>query len=86
MWAPCLWDYWENKDEGVGFYSFAIITDDPTKEISEKGHDRCPVFLKENLINEWLSPIAKPKSELYRFLKNKEDVYYLHDHPPDFKK
>lgn len=79
MWAPCLWDYWENEKEGVGFYSFAIITDDPPKEVSAMGHDRCPIFLREDLINEWLSPEGKTKSEIYRLLKNKQDVYYLFD-------
>lgn len=78
MWAPCLWDYWENEKEGIGFYSFAIITDDPPKEIYEKGHDRCPIFLREDLINEWLSPEGKTKSEIYRILKNKQEVFYLH--------
>ncbi len=78
MWVPCLWDYWENEKEGIGFYSFAIITDDPPCEIFEKGHDRCPIFLREDLINEWLSPSSKTKSEIYRLLKNKEPVLYLH--------
>lgn len=76
MWAPCLWDYWEDLKEGVGFYSFAIITDDPPKEIYEKGHDRCPIFLREDLINDWLSPSGKTKSEVYRMLKFKQDVFY----------
>jgi putative SOS response-associated peptidase YedK len=79
MWAPCLWDYWENKEEQAGFYSFALITDDPPREIYEKGHDRCPIFLKEELINEWLTPQNKTKSEVYRLLKHKQEVFYLHD-------
>lgn len=78
MWAPCLWDYWENEKEGIGFYSFAIITDDPPPEVWERGHDRCPIFLKEEMIDQWLSPIGKSKSEMYRILKNKEPVFYLH--------
>lgn len=78
MWAPCLWDYWENEKEGIGFYSFAIITDDPPPEIWEKGHDRCPIFLKEDLIDHWLTPAGKTKSEVYRILKNKQEVFYLH--------
>lgn len=79
MWAPCLWDYWENEKEGVGFYSFAIITDVPPKEIADTGHDRCPIFLRENLINHWLTPEGKTKSDIYRILKNKQDVFYLND-------
>lgn len=79
MWAPCLWDYWENTTEGIGLYSFAIITDDPPEEIYRRGHDRCPIFLREDLINEWLRPQDKTKSEVYRMLKSKQDVFYQHD-------
>lgn len=78
MWAPCLWDYWHNEKEDIGFYSFAIITDEPPKEIADKGHDRCPIFLREDLINEWLLPENKTRSEMYRILKNKQEVFYLH--------
>lgn len=79
MWAPCLWDYWEHKEENIGFYSFAIITDEPPREVWEKGHDRCPIFLREDLIDQWLNPTGKTKSEIYRLLKNKQETYYLHD-------
>lgn len=79
MWAPCLWDYWESKDSSVGFYSFALITDDPPREIRERGHDRCPVFLKEEYIDPWLSPQNRTKSEIYRMLKHKESVIYKAD-------
>lgn len=79
MWAPCLFDYWENEKEGIGFYSFAIITDDPPREVLAAGHDRCPIFLREDLINSWLAPQGKSKSEIYRILKNKQEVFYLHD-------
>lgn len=79
MWAPCLWDYWENAEEGIAFHSFAIITDGPPREVSSMGHDRCPIFLKENLIDEWLRPEGKTKSEIYRILKNKQEVFYHHE-------
>lgn len=79
MWAPCLWDYWANEKEGAGFYSFAIITDDPPAEVLAQGHDRCPVFLREDLIDEWLSPVSKSLHDLYAILKNKQDAFYLSD-------
>ena len=78
MWAPCLWDYWIHEKEDCGFYSFAIITDDPPIEVARQGHDRCPIFLREDLINDWLSPEGKTSSEFYRMLKNKQGVEYLH--------
>jgi len=77
MWAPCLYDYWENKKEGIGFYSFAIITDDPPPEVSEMGHDRCPIFMEERFISEWLNPKISTKEKIYKDLAKKEPVYYL---------
>ncbi len=81
MWAPCLWDCWENPEKTMGFYSFALITDDPPPEVSERGHDRCPIFLKEKYNDEWLTvggPTTSKRSreEWYLLLKNKEDVFY----------
>lgn len=76
MWAPCLWDYWENPDKSLGFYSFALITDDPPPEVAARGHDRCPIFLKEKYIDEWLDTSKKSREEWYSLLKNKEDVFY----------
>ncbi len=77
MWAPCLYDFWESPDKKFGFYSFAIITDDPPAEVLSEGHDRCPIFLQASLIDSWLSPTNKSKAELYEILKSKEQTYYL---------
>lgn len=78
MWAPCLWDYWESKDGSLSFHSFALITDGPPPEIEARGHDRCPIFLSEDLIDEWLAPEGRTKSEMYRILKTQKKVTYGH--------
>ena len=78
MWAPALYDTWKSKDNEITFHSFAVITDDPPREIEEQGHDRCPVFLQENLIDDWLQPKGKSKAHCYQLLKNKETVFYKH--------
>lgn len=79
MWAPCLWDYWENPEKTLGFYSFALITDDPPREVAERGHDRCPIFLRERYIDEWLTTNKRSREEWYLLLKNKEDVFYRYE-------
>ncbi|HXH32089.1 MAG TPA: SOS response-associated peptidase family protein [Bacteriovoracaceae bacterium] len=79
MWAPCLWDHWENTQMSISFSSFAIITDDPPPEVSEMGHDRCPIFLQENYIDAWLTPQGKSKSDMYEILKTKEAVIYKNE-------
>ncbi|MCB0356506.1 MAG: SOS response-associated peptidase family protein, partial [Bdellovibrionales bacterium] len=56
MWAPALYDIWTSASEEISFESFAIITDNPPPEVAALGHDRCPIFLREDLINNWLQP------------------------------
>ncbi len=78
MWAPCLWDEWVSQDGSMVFRSFALITDDPPKEITQRGHDRCPIFLKEDLIDEWLSPKDHTEAEMLEILKIRENTYFNH--------
>jgi putative SOS response-associated peptidase YedK len=77
MWAPCLWDEWISKDGEIHFKSFAIITTDPPPEVEFMGHDRCPIFLKSDYINEWLNPKSSTKQEIYEILGEKEDIKFL---------
>lgn len=74
MWAPCLWDEWISKDGRIHFKSFAIITDEPPKEILRMGHDRCPIFIKSSEIDSWLNP--KSKNVIYKILSNRESDRY----------
>lgn len=78
MWAPCLWDEWISPDGKFRFLSFAIITDGPPQEIEQMGHDRCPIFLAQDYIDQWLNPEGKSKKEMYAILKQKENVTYTH--------
>ena len=56
MWAPVLFDIWRSPDGKDDLRSFAIITSDPPPEILAKGHDRCPIFLAERHLEDWLHP------------------------------
>jgi putative SOS response-associated peptidase YedK len=75
--AYCLWDYWENDTKEFGFYSFALITDEPPKEVADAGHDRCPIFLEESKIGYWLNTQGKIPTDFYEILAKKEIVYYV---------
>ena len=78
MWAPALYDSWVSKDNKMSFHSFAVITDDPPQEIEEQGHDRCPIFLQETLIDDWLQPQGKSEAYYYKLLQRKEPVHFRH--------
>lgn len=77
MWAASLYE--EYKDRNLGLIrSFAMITDEPPPEVAAAGHDRCPVFLNQSLLDEWLRPELKQPEELERLLDFKEPTYYSH--------
>ncbi|MCB0391327.1 MAG: SOS response-associated peptidase family protein [Bdellovibrionales bacterium] len=76
MWAPALYDNWVSADKKIQFASFAIITNDPPPEVAEMGHDRCPIFLNENSIDQWLQPEKNNKQKMYELLKILEPVYF----------
>lgn len=76
MWAPGIYDKWISPDGKKTIESFAIITDDPQKEVLEKGHDRNPIFLKSDLIDDWLDTKKFSTKDFLKILKQKESVYF----------
>jgi len=75
--AAGIWDEWVDKKTGEVIDSFSIITDEPPEFIAKTGHDRCPVFLKEEAFAEWLDPKEKDPEELLKLLKSKNAVLDL---------
>lgn len=78
MWAPALYDSWTSQDGEIHFDSFALITDDPPAEVTAQGHDRCPIFIKEDCIDGWLKPQVQSVSHIYQMLRTIEPVYFQH--------
>ena len=76
MIVPCIWDHWEGKDKA--FDSFAMITDEPPPEVRSTGHDRCPIFLNEVRIDDWLRPQGKSSVELFSILNDRQRPLYKH--------
>ena len=78
MIAPGLYDVWYDKAHDFHMHSFAIITTDPPKEIKEMKHDRCPVILKEQFYNEWLSPHSLSLPQARKLLNESEPITFSH--------
>ncbi len=76
LWAPCLWDYWESEDKKIHFYSFALITENAPAEIEKMGHDRCPIFIEEAAIDEWLQVEHMNRDQAYKILNKIKRPYY----------
>ena len=74
MAVPALVDHYFDDDYRID--SFAIITDDPPKEVLEAGHDRCPIFLNENGVDQWLEAKERSPSECYQILEQRVETFY----------
>jgi putative SOS response-associated peptidase YedK len=77
MLLAVVWDCWQSPGES-DLYSFAVITDDPPSEVAATGHDRCPIPIKSENIDAWLSPEGRTKDELQAILEDRERYYYEH--------
>ncbi len=75
MIVPCIWDHWSRKGES-SLDTFALITDEPPAEVMAAGHDRCPIFIKHNRIDEWLQPKGKSDEKLFELLDDRERPFY----------
>ena len=75
--VACLWSHWTKPGE-KDLLSFAIITDDPPPEISEAGHDRCPVPIKQEHIDTWMNPGPRDLAAMDAILDDRPDLYHQH--------
>lgn len=77
MWAAALYEETPLRSGGV-LRSFSMVTDAPPEEVSQAGHDRCPVFLDASLMDQWLEPDGQSLEQLDELLNHKEPTYYRH--------
>jgi putative SOS response-associated peptidase YedK len=73
LYAAAIYDTWINKKTGEIINSFAIVTRDSPPFVDSIGHDRCPIFLKEDVFEEWLDPKNDDADELLKLLKKNCD-------------
>jgi putative SOS response-associated peptidase YedK len=66
--AAGIWDQSVDKASGEILESFAILTHNPPPFVQDAGHDRCPVFLKDNAVKEWLSLEGTSPQDQLEFL------------------
>jgi putative SOS response-associated peptidase YedK len=70
MLIPCLYDNWYSQDKSKIIQSFAIITDEPRPEVLAMGHDRTPISLDEDKLDEWLRPHLSDQATIYQILQS----------------
>jgi len=77
MHAASLYEIYQHPDLGQ-IRSFSMVTDEPPPEVAAAGHDRCPVFLSYDKIDQWLKPEGQTLQQLDELLDHKERCYYSH--------
>ena len=75
--AACLWSHWSGHG-APDLDSFAIITDDPPREIAAAGHDRCLIPIKPELIDAWLTPDPHNLAKFQAILDDRHRPHYEH--------
>lgn len=60
--AAGIYDEWTDKKTGEVLESFAMLMTEPTDFIRAIGHDRQPIFLKEDAARKWLVLQDKPEA------------------------
>jgi putative SOS response-associated peptidase YedK len=69
LYAAGIYDEWVDHSTGEVFESYAIITTEPYEIVQKIGHQRSPLFLREDKLKEWMDPTPKKSSLLLQFLK-----------------
>ncbi len=77
MLLACLWDAWRSPGH-EDLDSFAIVTDEPPPEVAATGHDRCPIALKPDHVQRWLTPEVAERGALRQLLEDRERLRYEH--------
>lgn len=77
MHAASLYEIYTHPELGE-IRSFSMVTDTPPPEVAAAGHDRCPIFLAYDKIDQWLQPQGQTLQQLDELLDHKERAYYSH--------
>lgn len=69
LWAAGIFDFWKSPTaKEPGFFSFAILTREPSQFILDHGHDRSPIFIKGPSKSHWLDSLNKNPGDIVRDL------------------
>ena len=78
MLIACLYSHWTDPKE-PDLRGFAAITDEPPRDVSAAGHDRCIVNLNPQHVDAWLTPERRSREELQAILSDRAVSLYQHE-------
>lgn len=68
--AAGIWSEWTDRSTGEVLESFAMITTEPSQFIKTVGHDRSPLFVRDDFMDEWLSKSVSCNEAKVRLLES----------------
>lgn len=72
LFAAGIFDVWSDPVTDKKLFSFSIVTTEPTKFISDHGHDRSPLFLDFEKAKSWLTMAKDPKKMVDFLIENNQ--------------
>lgn len=76
MIVPCIWD--QNTAGKFTLDSFALITDEPNPEVAAAGHDRTPIIMRDEHLDQWLMTSGRQLSDFEIVFEDKKSTYFQH--------
>jgi putative SOS response-associated peptidase YedK len=71
--VACVWDRW-TQTGAPDLDSFAAVTDDFPEEIAATGHQRCVISLREENLEQWLTPAGVSRERLEAILSERRSI------------
>ncbi len=71
--AAGIYSLWKSPDEKI-IASFSMITKEPYPFIKKIGHDRSPLFLKEEHFDDWMNPETEDLKSLHKITNDYAEI------------
>jgi putative SOS response-associated peptidase YedK len=79
LYAAGIYDFWTDLEENEkSFFSFSILTREPSPFILKHGHDRTPIFLQKSFVSKWLNLKMEDKVMTGELMKENLLSYAYH--------
>lgn len=70
VFVPAIYDHWTDKETGEVINSFSILTTEPLNFVKKIGHDRSPIFLRQEkeIFDFWFDTENHSVEQFLKFL------------------
>ncbi|KQP17037.1 hypothetical protein ASF45_27860 [Pseudorhodoferax sp. Leaf265] len=77
LYVPCLWAHWQ-RPEQPDLWSFAMIIDRAPSELVAIGQQWCPITIRQENVQAWLTPDTSDLPALHALLDDRPALRFKH--------